>query len=179
METQDRDDRLRLLIAKDDIRECLAGYARGIDRHDTDLVVSVYHDGARDEHGSNFSGSPEELARWGNAEHERNWTSHSHLLATSTIEVNGEHAASETYVFWVQKRRDAPRVDIGGGRYLDRLEEREGQWRIVERTLVVDWVFEADSTDRRDVRGRYPNGTWDRSDPSYALFRGLWEAAEA
>ena len=26
-----------------------------------------------------------------------------------------------------------------GGRYLDRLEQRNGEWRIVERTMLYDW----------------------------------------
>jgi len=167
------EERLRLLVAKEDIRETLARYSRGIDRHDTELIVSVYHADARDDHGESFSGSPRELAEWGNAEHAEHWTAHSHMLTTSAIEVEGTDAASETYVLWVQRRRDAPRVDIGGGRYLDRLELREGHWRIVTRTLVVDWVVEADSEDRRNVMGRYPNGTWDRHDLSYDLFAAV------
>lgn len=174
-----RDEKLDQLIAKQEIREVLARYSRGIDRHDVEMVTSVYHPDARDRHGSTFSGTPEELVRWGNEEHARNWTAHLHQLTTSTIEVVGERAASETYVMWVQRRRDAPRVDVGGGRYLDRLERRDGEWRIRERELVVDWVFEADSEDRRDVMGRYPNGQWDPSDPSYEMFEELRRGANA
>lgn len=168
-----RDEKIDLLIAKQEIRECLARYARGIDRHDTEMVLSAYHPDGHDRHGSGFAGTPAELAEWGNTEHAKHWTTHSHLLATSTIEVDGDRAASETYVTWVQKRRDAPRADIGGGRYLDRFERRDGEWRILDRNLVVDWVLEVDSEDRRGIGERYPRGTWDGSDPSYELFRAI------
>ena len=37
-----------------------------------------------------------------------------------------------------------------GGRYVDRFERRHGEWRIAERTVVVDWqridrVYEPDA----------------------------------
>ncbi len=173
MTEMSRDEKIDLFIAKQEIREVLARYSRGVDRHDVDLIVSVYHPDARDHHGGGIYRNPRELAEWGNASHAENWTEHSHLLATSTIEVQGDEAASETYVLWVQKRNDAPRVDIGGGRYLDRLQRRDGEWRISDRNIVVDWVIEADSEDRRGIKQRYDLGTWDKTDPSYSLFEEL------
>ena len=34
---------------------------------------------------------------------------------------------------------------MGGGRYLDRLERRDGVWGIVRRETIMDYVFEAPS----------------------------------
>ncbi|MDH4365910.1 MAG: nuclear transport factor 2 family protein, partial [Acidimicrobiia bacterium] len=40
------------LLAKEEIREVLFRYCRGIDRLDFDLVESCYHPGAYDDHGT-------------------------------------------------------------------------------------------------------------------------------
>lgn len=62
-----------------------------------------------------------------------------------------------------------------GGRYLDRLERRDGAWAIAERTYVLDWNSNVDSTVDRDGSyfGELARGRTDRSDDSYALFAGL------
>jgi SnoaL-like domain len=64
-----------------------------------------------------------------------------HILGQILITLNGDAARSETHVIAYH------RVDLGdehidaviGGRYLDRLERRKGQWRIAERTMLYDW----------------------------------------
>ncbi len=64
-----------------------------------------------------------------------------HLLGQTHIELDGNTALAETHVAAYH------RVDMGteerdtvlGGRYLDRFEERDGQWRITERTMLYDW----------------------------------------
>jgi hypothetical protein len=56
---------------------------------------------------------------------------------------------------------------MAGGRYIDRLERRNGEWRIVAREVVIEWVCAADSTSSRFSADPYPDGTWDRSDLSY------------
>ncbi|GGI78315.1 hypothetical protein GCM10007973_13780 [Polymorphobacter multimanifer] len=44
------------LIAKQDIADCLARYARGVDRTDGPLLHSCYWDDAIEEHGSSYVG---------------------------------------------------------------------------------------------------------------------------
>ena len=46
------DDRIERLMDERDIRRVLLDYCRGIDRCDTALVESVYHEDATDDHGS-------------------------------------------------------------------------------------------------------------------------------
>jgi SnoaL-like domain len=59
--------------------------------------------------------------------------------------VNGDEAHAETYYLFVGTDRDpANHMTISGGRYVDRLERREGRWAIVDRVCVVEW--NADST---------------------------------
>jgi hypothetical protein len=56
----------RAVVALQDrqaIQDVLMTYSRGIDRLDRELLLSVYHDDAIDDHGV-FVGSPEEFADW-------------------------------------------------------------------------------------------------------------------
>jgi hypothetical protein len=64
-----------------------------------------------------------------------------HVLGQILIEVRGISASVETHVTAYH------RVDMGaehrdvflGGRYLDRMEKRNNDWRIIHRKLVYDW----------------------------------------
>jgi hypothetical protein len=69
-------------------------------------------------------------------------------------------------VEFVHRDRDGVTVLVGGGRYLDRLEKRDGEWRIAVRRLVMDYSYIVDGSAFGDG-DRYPIGTWDRSDLSY------------
>jgi ketosteroid isomerase-like protein len=162
-----RDPQIQHLLDRAAIGDCLARYARGLDRHDEELVLSAYFEDAVDRHGQ-FVGSPRELAAWGAGQHESVWDAHQHFLSNTTIELDGDLAHVETYVMFVQRRRGGAVVDFGGGRYVDRFERRAGEWRIAARVLVMDWVCEAGSEDPRGVLARYVRGRWDREDLSYA-----------
>ena len=162
-----RDPQIQRLLDRQAIGDCLTRYARGIDRHDDELVMSAFHEDALDRHGQ-FVGSPRDLAAWGHAQHEQTWISHQHFLMNQTVDFDGEDEAHvETYLMFVQRRAAGARVDFGGGRYLDRFERRDGDWRIAARLVVIDWVCDAAADDPRGVLERYRNGRWDRSDPSY------------
>jgi hypothetical protein len=58
-------------------------------------------------------------------------------------------------------------VDLAGGRYIDRLERRQGEWRIAAREVVIEWVVAADGAQALFSIGAFPKGAWDRSDLSY------------
>lgn len=153
---------LQRLLDLQAIRDCLNRYARGLDRHDEELLASAFHEDAVDHHGR-FLGSIDDFVPWANALHASEWVAHTHFVANATIELDGDVAHSETYVLWALRRRDGQKVDLGGGRYVDRLERRDGEWRIAARELVVDWLCQADAR----AIGDHPTGRWDRSDPSY------------
>ena len=54
------------------------------------------------------------------------------------------------------------------GRYIDKLEKRNGEWKILKRQGVHDWVRFEPATDKgwREGPGPAP-GRGDRSDPAY------------
>lgn len=161
-----RDPELQRLLDRQAISDCLHRYSRGIDRHDEELLGSAFHPDAVDHHGE-FVGPPEVFVPWANELHESEWQSHTHFLDVNLVEIDGDKAHTITYCLWVLRRQNGEGVDLGGGRYLDQLEKRDGDWRITQRELVIDWLAHADEIPRA-ASGVYPTGTWDKSDPSYA-----------
>jgi hypothetical protein len=164
-EVQDLRKHLRGVLDRQAILDSVIRYARGLDRHDEEILASVFHDDAIDHH-SEFVGGRDEFVPWANALHEEGWSAHTHFMANHRAEIDRDVAHSETYVLFLLRRKDGRKIDLGGGRYVDRLERWNGEWRIAARELVIDWRAEADPS-RSGRAHTYPHGTWDRSDPSY------------
>lgn len=148
------------------IRDVVHGYVRGLDRHEDERVVAAYHPDALDRHGP-FTGTPDEFVAWANELHEADWIAHQHHLTTHNVELDGDVAHAETYCIGTFLRRDDAVVDMAGGRYIDRLERRDGEWRIAAREVVIEWACSAPREGCRFSPEMFPDGTWDRSDPSY------------
>ena len=51
------DEKIQLMLARNEIREVLANYARGVDRGDSALLKSCYHPHAIEEHGGAYAGN--------------------------------------------------------------------------------------------------------------------------
>lgn len=158
--------KLRYLLDRQAIFDCVNRYARGLDRHDDEVVVGCYYADANDHHGP-FRGSPEEFVAWANELHEADWSVHHHHLTTHTAEIDGDVAHAETYCIGTFLRKDGSAVDMAGGRYIDRLERRDGEWRIAARTVVIEWACAADGLGSKFSAEAFPDGSWDRDDPSY------------
>lgn len=121
------------------IHDCLMAYSRGIDRLDRDLLLSVYHPDAIDDHGV-FVGGPEEFVDWAIAMHTKTHLSHQHCVLNYTVDLDGDVAHTETYYMFVGMNREGSPLAVSGGRYVDRLEKREGRWAIATRVCVRDWA---------------------------------------
>jgi hypothetical protein len=157
---------LQRLLDKEEIREALLRYTRGVDRHDTALAVSAYHPDASDDHGA-YIGGVEGVIRHANTVHTQSWDIHHHFITNETIELEGDTAHAETY-FLATLRRKTGVIDLVGGRYIDRLERRDGRWAIADRACLVEWNGEIPSA-RGDVDEElFLRGRWDRQDISYA-----------
>lgn len=120
------------------IRDQLTNYCRGVDRLDRALLLSVYHPDAIDDHGL-FVGGPEAFADWAFAYHGAMQSSHQHIITNHTCELDGDVAHTETYWLFAGVNNDGSPITIGGGRYIDRFERRNGQWKIAARKCVPDW----------------------------------------
>ena len=126
---------VRELYDRQKIREVVTNYCRGVDRMDRGLLLSCYHPDAIDDHGF-FVGGPEAFWEWVNRYHNNAQASHQHIITNHTCDLDGETAHAETY--WMMAGMDAKdfTLAIGGGRYLDRMEKRDGEWRIAARKCV-------------------------------------------
>lgn len=177
--TTDLSAEVRRLADRADIGDCIERYARGMDRRDRDLLRSAYHDGAIDDHVG-FVGEVDDFIDWAFAYHSTQ-TRYQHYLLNHTAEIDGDTAHAETYYLFVGTDREpANHMTISGGRYVDRLERRDGRWAIAARVCVVEWITESSSTITEDVIGMLSSArrpTKDRTDPSYA--RPLVPTAQA
>jgi len=156
---------LQRLADKDAIRECVHRYARGIDRHDEEILRAVFHADAVDNHGSVTLGR-DAFVTWANEWHVNVSTHHMHGMTTHISDIAGDEANAITYVLFTLCRKDGKTVHTGGGRYVDRLARRDGDWRITHRRLVIDWRMNASAPTAKHL-AQHAQGTWDTTDPSY------------
>ena len=129
---------VRELYDRQKIRECVTNYCRGVDRMDRELLLSCYHPDAIDDHGF-FVGGPEAFWDWVQHYHCNAQATHQHIITNHSCEIDGDTAHAETY--WMMAGMDAQdfTLSIGGGRYIDRMEKRGGEWRIAARKCVSEW----------------------------------------
>jgi hypothetical protein len=159
--------RLQELLDKQEILEVLARYARGCDRVNPELMASVYHDGAWDFHGS-FRGLGRDMSFDIKRESPDNIVAH-HALCQSMIELDGDVARVETYYIasGIRNYPSGRRVRRIHGRYIDRFERRDGEWKIAVRRALVDLSQEEPEGDLWPPDPDFDKGTrW----PSDAVF---------
>jgi hypothetical protein len=166
------------------IRDCLMRYARGVDRFDRELILSAFHPDFIDEHGK-FVGTREEFADWALDQHTKTHLSTQHYLMNHRCELAGDTAHAETYFLFVGMNRKGKPLQMNGGRYVDRLEKRNGNWGIAYRELLRDWANLDETPDMSDLSSFTstraflspemkafmnggPGSKRDRSDRSYA-----------
>ena len=160
---------VRYLKDRIEILDCVARHARGCDRHDADLITAAYHDDAVDEHGYASNQGPE-YGEWANEVHAATSKVHTHNITTHSCDIDGDTAHTESYVLVVLIGNDGTTAQFISGRYLDRLERRDGQWRIAIRRSTVEAMFLGDARVLKSsffTEKGYLVGTRDRSDLSY------------
>jgi hypothetical protein len=177
---------LRLLLDKDEIRDVLCRYARGVDRGDMAAVRACYHPDATDDH-IHYRGGVDGFIDWLGGRL-AGYDNSMHFLGNCLIEFAGpDLALVETY--YASRRLSVPdgaaaedlapddRVTFQSwGRYLDRFERRVGEWRIADRRIVVEARFTSVATGG----ARHGDGNWgarDSSDPLYAARAAIFGAA--
>lgn len=132
-------EELNGFLDREKIRDCIARLARGEDRRDPLLITASYWPDSTTDYGV-WSGDFAAYLAWVVPGADAIKVTQ-HVLGQSLIALDGDIARVETHV------SSYHRVDMGegdrdtliGGRYLDRLEKRDGEWRIAERTMLYDW----------------------------------------
>ncbi|HWK48448.1 MAG TPA: nuclear transport factor 2 family protein, partial [Steroidobacter sp.] len=135
--TNDKLARLEELLDRQDILDCLIRFSRGMDRFDRGLFLSAFHSDAVVAAGP-FVGGPVELYEWAANLHEQGQSATHHNLLNHSCDIDGNVAHTETYYLFVGRNRDDTNW-LAGGRYIDRLERREGIWKIALRTNAIEW----------------------------------------
>jgi hypothetical protein len=161
--------RLESLLERQDIVDCLTRFSRGMDRFDRDIFLSAFHTDAVIAAGP-FVGGPKDLYEWASKLHGQGQLATHHNMMNLTCEIDGNVAHTETYYLFVGRNRDDSNW-IAGGRYIDRLERRDGVWKIALRTNAIEWsgMVPTMPIPFSDIPDIYLNGAPSRStdDPSY------------
>jgi hypothetical protein len=152
--------RIERLLDRQEILDCLHRYTRGVDRLDQESLVSAFHHDARIEQGP-MRGNAKAFVEyfWPN---QGTRVTCQHYIGNPTIEIDGDRARSEVYFLSVGREAGETKVKLVGGRYVDRLERRDGEWRIAERVTIGEWMLDGDGA--VDMTGKSRR---DPSDPSY------------
>jgi hypothetical protein len=136
----DTETALKAMLDKQQIHDVMMRYCRAVDRVDEELLRSVYHPDAIDNHGL-FNGPAADFVPWCINQLRQAYTATQHFIGNELIEIEGDKAWCEFYfvAYHRYERKGESRHMSAGGRYVDRWERRHGEWRIAERTVVVDW----------------------------------------
>ena len=129
---------LQQLIDRQQIHDCILRYCSGVDCFDREMLLSVYHPDAVDDHGS-FVGSAAQFVDWAFAYHEKYQHTHKHYVLNHRCDLEGDTAHTETYWLFAGNNKLGPAASIHGGRYLDRFEKRAGRWAIAARKCIIEW----------------------------------------
>ncbi|HMK87635.1 MAG TPA: nuclear transport factor 2 family protein [Steroidobacteraceae bacterium] len=158
---------LQYLKDRQDILDCITRESRGRDRHDAALTASCYWEDGADEHGRALTPGPQ-YGEQANSGHRAGFSANSHNLTNHTCEIEGDVAHCETYVVGGLLSLDQATCKIALGRYVDRLERRNGEWKIKLRRTVIDMVAEGDASWLRSpaIAG-FLKGVRSKEDPSY------------
>ena len=151
------------------IEDCIARYARGCDRHDTELLTSTLHEDGFDEHGFAVNPGPK-YAEFANTSHSAAFQQNMHHVTMTLCDIEGDVAHTESYVIGLFLDHDGNTGRLLSGRYADRLERRDGEWKIALRRSTLDVLLTGDSsavnTDFFKEMG-YLKGMRDKRDVSY------------
>jgi hypothetical protein len=145
MTPEEMQAQLTYLMDREAIRDVVQIYARSVDRHDADLLRQAYHEGMIDDHGA-FVGDRDEFIAWTWPLQEKAFERTQHFIGNHLVEIDGETAHAETYFLWSAVNRTGTPHSTVGGRYIDRLEKRDGVWGIVARRVLTDWTLPAINT---------------------------------
>jgi|TARA_B110000495_G_C23003003_1_gene592140 hypothetical protein len=161
---------IETLLAEQAIRKVVTFYSRGCDRCDVDIFKLAFHDDAEVKYGT-YDGHYEKFCNdivTGNLTLKD--TSHTIINEHYNIDVNANQGTGEIYVlaFWGSEGFNY----TCSGRYLDKYECRDGDWRISFRQYIYDW------SRTTKYRGDDPNqifsglkykGTQNKDDISYKI----------
>jgi hypothetical protein len=167
--------KVQYLTDRQEILDCIVRNSRGNDRFDAELVTSSYHAEATHEIGR--SAIPgHEYGEHANHAHGAMCEQNLHHVTMHSVEIEGDVAHAESYVIGLFLNKGTQTSKMLSGRYIDRLEKRDGEWRIVIRRATVEVILEGTAAmlNAPAFRERgYLKGARDKTDLSYVRPLGL------
>jgi hypothetical protein len=135
------EEQLQVLLDQKACEDVVLRYGRTLDWLDQAGQEECFWPDAEIDYGF-FRGTGEEwvpVVMAVEASSVRRW----HLSTGIMVQVQGSSAKSECYGLsegTVEDEQGNLVDTLFGGRYLDELEKRDGQWRISKRTYIADWT---------------------------------------
>ena len=164
-----------LLKDRQDVLDCIVRESRARDRQDSEQIAGCWWDNGVDEHGAVVTFAPDYPAK-ANMGHRMNFHMTSHNITNHLCELDGDTAYCESYVIgglhWLEESTgscsDGETTTLVCGRYIDQLERRNGEWRIVTRRCTIEASVNADGSwvHSPNVKG-FLKAIWGKDDPSY------------
>lgn len=147
------------LLDKQALYELVIRYCRAVDRADAELFLTCYHADAHDDHGR-FKGRPADFLahlKLGTMDPKNGPVQHS--ISNAVFSIEGDVAYGECY-FQTRSITPEGQSTASFGRYVDRFERRNGEWRITLRRCILEYARPGfDTSD-------FVPGRRDRDDPS-------------
>lgn len=157
-------DALAKLVAKEEIRELVLLYSRGVDRKDGALLRTLYAEGATDTHGDTFHGAAQDYVSF----LERSFPHmpySGHHVCNHLISVDGDEGEGEVYAMAyhiIPDGNGAWQEDVMCVRYIDRYRKEEGRWLFAQRVVTYDM------RNRRPIASPTPAGL---DDPTFTMLK--------
>lgn len=143
--------------------------ARALDQLDRDLLEEQFWTDAQVDYGSFYQGT---IAGFLDVAmgFQGSMRDTQRLVGNTSIQIAGTSASAESYVHAHHVMKPDGRLLhlIVGARYLDRFVQRDGDWRLIFRTEVMDWGQSLPVENRWfESNDQLPKGKRGRSDLSY------------
>ena len=124
------------------IQRVMSNYCKASDEGIEELMRSVYHEDAYDDHAGMFSGPASEFVDFAMTQ-SHTLTLLSHHLTTMHVDFTSSTVAQvKTNVVYAECDEAGQKVTLILGRYQDRFEKRNGAWKIADRKAFVDLLLD-------------------------------------
>lgn len=154
------------------IDDLLSLHCRGLDRQDVEAIREAYWPDAHVDYGA-YKGNAHIFAGLVVEALAGAYELTRHSLCNTLVRFTGDQALSESSVTAAHLFVGAEQEMLFYGRYLDKLEKRDGQWKLTHRQVVMDWSRCMPVTDERGSAAfkDMAKGATGQTDPLYGFLK--------
>jgi hypothetical protein len=148
------------------INDILSQHSRALDRNNSAWLKDCYWPEATVDYG-NFKGPAHTFAELVGPALAEAYELTRHAISNTLVQFQGAQARTESYVLASHLFQGGEQEMRFEGRYLDQLEKRDGQWRMLHRQVVMDWSHTSKLADERNTEAfaALAKGSNDGDDP--------------